>query len=80
MDAVDYGVSALQCASGAAADGISNPPSLRVVENLRALGHTVCVDTEALAQVNRFFTRIAQAEDLPLIMASFGLSVSGMDL
>lgn len=66
MDAVDYGVSALQCASGAAADGISNPPSLRVVENLRALGHTVSVDVEALAQVNRFFTRIAQAEGLPV--------------
>jgi oxaloacetate decarboxylase alpha subunit len=66
MDAVDYGVSALQCASGAAADGISNPPSLRVVENLRALGHTVPVDMEALAEVNRFFTRIAQAEGLPV--------------
>ena len=66
MDAVDYGVSALQCASGATADGISNPPSLRVVENLRALGHTVAVDTAALAEVNRFFTRIAQAEGLPV--------------
>jgi oxaloacetate decarboxylase alpha subunit len=66
MDAVDYGVSALQCASGAAADGISNPPSLRVAENLRALGHTVSVDLEALAAVNRFFSRIAQAEDLPV--------------
>ncbi len=40
MDAPDYGVSALQCASGAAADGTSNPPSERVVANLRALGHT----------------------------------------
>jgi oxaloacetate decarboxylase (Na+ extruding) subunit alpha len=66
MDAVDYGVSALQCASGAAADGISNPPSLRVLENLRALGHTVAVDLEALTAVNRFFTDIAQAEGLPV--------------
>jgi oxaloacetate decarboxylase (Na+ extruding) subunit alpha len=66
MDAVDYGVSALQCASGAAADGISNPPSLRVVENLRALGHTVPIDIEALTEVNRFFTRIAHAEGLPV--------------
>jgi oxaloacetate decarboxylase (Na+ extruding) subunit alpha len=64
MDAADYGVSAVQCASGATADGISNPPSLRVVENLRALGHTVPVDTAALAEVNRYFTRIAQAEGL----------------
>jgi oxaloacetate decarboxylase alpha subunit len=66
MDAVDYGVSAVQCASGATADGISNPPSLRVVENLRALGHRVPVDTEALIEVNRYFTRIAQAEGLPV--------------
>ncbi len=65
MDAADYGVSAVQCASGATADGISNPPSLRVVENLRALGHTVPVDTAALTAVNRYFTRIAQAEGLP---------------
>jgi oxaloacetate decarboxylase alpha subunit len=34
------------------------------VENLRALGHTVAIDTEALREVNRFFTRIAQAEGL----------------
>ena len=65
MDAPDYGVSAVQCASGATADGISNPPSLRVVENLRALGHKVPVDTEALGEVNRYFTRIAEAEGLP---------------
>ena len=38
MDAPDHGVSALQCASGAAADGTSNPHSARVVANLRALG------------------------------------------
>ncbi len=66
MEAVDYGVSALQCASGATADGISNPPSLRVAQNLRALGHTVPVDMEALAEVNRFFTRVAEAENLPV--------------
>src|SRR5882724_5378941 len=33
LDAVDYGVSALQCASGAAGDGISNPPAQRIVDN-----------------------------------------------
>jgi len=65
LDAVDYGVSALQCASGAAADGISNPPSGRIVANLRSLGHTVRVDTEALARVESYFTGIAVAEDLP---------------
>jgi oxaloacetate decarboxylase (Na+ extruding) subunit alpha len=65
MDAVDYGVDTLQCASGAAADGISNPPSERVVSNLRALGHTPLVDVEALAEVGSYFTQLAAAEGLP---------------
>ena len=65
MDAPDLGVSALQCASGAAADGISNPPCGRIVANLRALGHTVDLDTEALAEVESYFTRLAEAEGLP---------------
>jgi oxaloacetate decarboxylase alpha subunit len=64
MDAPRWGVSALHCASGAASDGISNPPSERVVSNLRELGHQVDVDLEALAEVNRYFTRLAEAEDL----------------
>jgi oxaloacetate decarboxylase alpha subunit len=66
MDAPGHGVSALQCASGAAADGTSNPPAMRVVANLRALGHTVRVDDEALAEVDSYFTRLAEAEGLPM--------------
>jgi oxaloacetate decarboxylase (Na+ extruding) subunit alpha len=66
MDAPGYGVGALQCASGAAADGTSNPPATRVVANLRALGHTVSVDDEALAEIDRYFTRLAEAEGLPV--------------
>lgn len=65
MEAPALGVSALQCASGAAADGISNPPSGRVVGNLRSLGHTLDLDTEALAAVESYFTRLAEAEGLP---------------
>ncbi|MGH9561167.1 MAG: hypothetical protein ACRD3S_06905, partial [Terracidiphilus sp.] len=65
MDAPQWGVSAVQCASGAAADGNSNPPSERVVSNLRALGHQIDIDDEALAEVNRYFTRLAEAEGLP---------------
>jgi len=65
MDAPRWGVSALHCASGAASDGISNPSSERVVVNLRELGHQVDVDFEALAEVSRFFTRLAEAEGLP---------------
>lgn len=65
LDAASLGVSAVQCASGAAADGISNPPAERVVANLRALGHTVPIDTAALAAVGRYFTQLAEAEGLP---------------
>jgi len=65
MDAPGYGVSALQCASGAAADGISNPPIERIVSNLRALGHGVRVDDEALARVSSYFSGLAEAEGLP---------------
>ena len=64
----NHGVSALQCASGAAADGTSNPHSARVVANLRALGHRVAVDDEALERVNRYFTQLAEAEGLPVGM------------
>ncbi len=66
MDAPTHGVSALQCASGGAADGTSNPPSMRVVANLRALGHKVDIDDEALAEVDRYFTSLAEAEELPV--------------
>jgi oxaloacetate decarboxylase alpha subunit len=65
MDAPAWGVSALHCASGAASDGISNPSSERVVANLRELGQQVDVDSEALAEVSRYFTRLAEAEGLP---------------
>jgi oxaloacetate decarboxylase alpha subunit len=65
MEAPGWGVSAVHCASGAASDGISNPPSVRVVENLRELGHQVDVDVEALTEVSDYFTRLAEAEGLP---------------
>jgi oxaloacetate decarboxylase alpha subunit len=36
-----------------------------VVSNLRALGHQVDIDDFALAEVSRYFTRLAEAEGLP---------------
>jgi len=65
LDAPELGVSALQCASGAAADGISNPPVDRIVANLRAQGHRVDIDDDALAEVSNYFTALAEAEGLP---------------
>ncbi len=51
--------------SGAASDGISNPPAERVIANLRELGHQIDVDDQALREVGRYFTRLAEAEGLP---------------
>ena len=66
LDAPDLGAGVVQCASGAAADGTSNPQAQRVVANLRELGHTVALDDAALAEVGRYFTRLAEAEGLPV--------------
>ncbi|MDB5690499.1 MAG: cfiA [Sphingomonas bacterium] len=65
LESVDLGATVLQCASGGAADGTSNPPTLRTIANLRALGHTVSIDDEAVAEVGRYFTALAEAEGLP---------------
>ncbi|HUN26791.1 MAG TPA: hypothetical protein VMU67_10810 [Steroidobacteraceae bacterium] len=65
LDAPRHAITTLQCASGAAADGTSNPPAGRIVANLRALGHTVHADLDALAEVEQYFTRLAEAEGLP---------------
>jgi oxaloacetate decarboxylase alpha subunit len=65
LDAADLGVAAVQCASGGAADGTSNPPIQRMIANLRTLGHTVEIDDEAVAQVADYFTAMAEAEGLP---------------
>jgi oxaloacetate decarboxylase alpha subunit len=66
MDAPGYGATVLQCASGAGADGTSNPLAERVVANLRAVGHSVRVDDDALKEVGSYFTRLAEAEGLPM--------------
>ena len=65
LDAPGYGVSTVQCATGAAGDGSSNPPVERVVANLRALGHTVEIDDGALAELGSYMNRLAEAEGLP---------------
>src|SRR6187549_2638790 len=65
IEAAELGVAAVQCASGGAADGTSNPPIQRMIANLRSLGHTVDIDDEAVAQVAQYFTALAEAEGLP---------------
>lgn len=64
-EAADLGIETLQGACGAAGDGTSNPPLERVIANLKAMGHSVDVDEEAVAEVGCYFTALAEAEDLP---------------
>jgi oxaloacetate decarboxylase alpha subunit len=65
LDAAELGIAAVQCASGGAADGTSNPPIQRMIANLRTLGHTVEIDDQAVAEVADYFTALAEAEGLP---------------
>jgi oxaloacetate decarboxylase alpha subunit len=65
LTAPDLGISVLQVACGALANGSSLPDAERVVANLRELGHTVAVDDRLLARVARYFDRLAAAESRP---------------
>jgi oxaloacetate decarboxylase alpha subunit len=66
LEGAGLGVETLQCASGAAADGTSNPPVERVIANLKAFGHSVDIDEEAVAEASRYFSALAEAEGLPV--------------
>ena len=65
LEAADLGVVAVQCASGGAADGTSNPPITRMIANLKAMGHTVDIDEDAAREVAEYFTALTEAEGLP---------------
>jgi oxaloacetate decarboxylase alpha subunit len=65
LEGAELGVSAVQCASGGASDGTSNPPMQRMIANLRAMGHEVDIDDEAVAEISTYFTALAEAEGLP---------------
>lgn len=59
------GVSALHTAVGPLANGGSLPPADRTIANLREHGFEVRVNERALAEMTRYFERLAAAEGLP---------------
>ena len=65
IEAAELGVVAVQCASGGASDGTSNPPIQRMIANLRTLGHAVEIDDKAVGEVADYFTALAEAEGYP---------------
>ena len=64
--AAELGVSTLHVAVDPLGSGTSLPSARRMIANLRELGHTVDIDDRALAAASDYFTRLAQAEGLPL--------------
>ncbi|HKT46474.1 MAG TPA: hypothetical protein VJP87_03030 [Candidatus Acidoferrales bacterium] len=66
LDAANLGVSVLHVACGPLANGSSLPNAERVAANLRELGHGVDIDDRALGLVADYFSRLAEAEDLPV--------------
>jgi oxaloacetate decarboxylase alpha subunit len=59
------GASAIHVGIGPLGDGSALPEALRMVANLRSMGHTVPVDDKSLAAVNDYWWRLAKAENLP---------------
>jgi oxaloacetate decarboxylase (Na+ extruding) subunit alpha len=65
MAAAELGVKVLHVACGPLSNGSSLPNAQRVVANLRELGHAVDIDDRALELVADYFSRLAEAENLP---------------
>jgi oxaloacetate decarboxylase alpha subunit len=61
----ELGASAVHVGIGPLGDGSALPEALRMAANLRAMGHTVPVDDDALGRVNDYWWHLAKAENLP---------------
>ncbi|MCK9908802.1 hypothetical protein MXD81_06660 [Microbacteriaceae bacterium K1510] len=66
LEAIKLGIKCVNTAIPPLAEGSSNPSTFHIVENMRALGYTPKLDVESLRPVEQHFTRIAEAEDLPI--------------
>lgn len=65
LTAADLGMEILHCALPPLANGSSHPSALRLVDNLRARGHRVDVDTGALREASAYLDRQATIKKLP---------------
>jgi oxaloacetate decarboxylase (Na+ extruding) subunit alpha len=63
--APELGVEVVQTGCGPLGNGTSLPEVRRTVANLREMSHTVDLDDRALGLACDFFTRLAEAEELP---------------
>lgn len=65
LAAAELGVSAVHVGIGPLGEGSSLPEASRMVANLREGGHHVAIDDAALAEVSRYWWKLASAESLP---------------
>ena len=66
LDAADLGIHTIHCALPPLANGASHPEAQQLVRNLRARGHTVDVDLDAMARASAYLQRQAKIKKLPV--------------
>lgn len=66
LRAVDYGVDVVHTATSVLANGVSHPPTEKVVANLRRRGHDVPLDLEPIVQAAEKLQYIADREGKPV--------------
>ncbi|MEZ3158992.1 pyruvate/oxaloacetate carboxyltransferase [Microbacterium sp. BWT-B31] len=65
LEAADLGMTNLHCALPPLANGTSHPAAQHLVRNLRARGHEVSVDVDAMDRASAYLTRQAKIKRLP---------------
>ena len=66
LEAIKLGITCVNTAIPPLAEGSSNPSTFNITANARALGYGPKIDEASLHEVERHFTAIAEAEDLPI--------------
>ncbi|MFH5822938.1 pyruvate/oxaloacetate carboxyltransferase [Georgenia sp. AZ-5] len=65
LEAADLGMTTIHCALPPLANGSSHPEAQRLVANLRARGHDVDVDLDAMDRASAYLVRQARIKNLP---------------
>jgi oxaloacetate decarboxylase alpha subunit len=65
LEAADLGIETIHCALPPLANGASHPEAQRLVANLRARGHSVNVDLDAMARASAYLQRQGRIKNLP---------------
>jgi oxaloacetate decarboxylase alpha subunit len=65
LEAADLGIETIHCALPPLANGASHPEAQRLVSNLRARGHSVNVDLDAMARASAYLQRQGRIKNLP---------------